>query len=49
MLNNVKTMFHKKKTFCKIIGIKNNYEVLHYRVFQQVCLPGSSERISHQL
>jgi hypothetical protein len=49
MLNNVTTPFHQKQTFCKIIRIKNDYEVLHYRVFQQVCLPGSSERILHQL
>jgi len=48
MLNNIKTTFHKK-AFYKIITIKNDYGVLHYRVFQLVCLPGSSERISHQL
>ena len=38
-----------KKTLYKIIRIKKDYEVLHYQAFQQVCLPGSSERMSHQL
>jgi hypothetical protein len=28
-----------EKQFCKIIRNKNDYEVSHYRVLQQVCLP----------